>query len=106
MEKRCGTRLCAPTLGIAFGVVTGLSLMLLAWAGMWWGYGNTFIDQYSLIYHGYGASWMGGLWGGLWGLIEGFIFGFILALVYNCVSCCCKCPCCKNGECKPNGKMR
>lgn len=94
MEKKCGTRLCAPALGMAFGIASGLSMMLLAWAGMWWGYGNTFIDQYALVFHGYAPTIIGGLWGGLWGLIEGFVFGVVIGAIYNCIARCCGCACC------------
>ncbi len=101
MEKKCCTRLCAPALGMGFGITSGLCMLLLAWAGWQWGYGNTLIDQYAMMYHGYAASLVGGLWGGLWGLIEGFVFGVVVGFIYNCVARCCGCASCgdKSGSC-------
>src|SRR3990167_5909931 len=69
--------LCAVSLGLAFGVVSAIFMLLLAWAGWLWGYGAVFIDQYSVIYYGYAASFVGGIVGAVWGLIGGFIFGFL-----------------------------
>lgn len=85
----CGARLCSPALGMAFGVVSGVMMLLLAWAGMFWGFGTAFIDQYSLVFYGYSATFTGGLFGLLWGFIEGFIFGLIVGWVYNFCSRCC-----------------
>lgn len=91
MDNKCCTRLCAPALGMAFGIVSGLMLMLLAWSAMLWGHGTAVIDHYSTILYGYGATWTGGLFGLLWGFIEGFLFGLISGGIYNCVARCCGC---------------
>jgi hypothetical protein len=99
MDKTCcGTRLCSAALGVAFGVVTGLMMMIFAWVAWEWGYGSTIIEQYGTFYYGYEASLVGGLFGFLWGVIEGFIFGVLVGWIYNCCARCChcakKCPTC------------
>lgn len=91
MEKKCCTRICAPALGLGFGIASGLLMMLFAWSAMMWGVGTSIIDQYATVYHGYAATIMGGVFGGLWGLLEGFIFGLIAGWVYNCCARCCGC---------------
>lgn len=84
---------CPVSLGIAFGIVSGLCMLALAWAGWLWGYGTIMIDQIASIYHGYAATMIGGLWGLLWGFVKGFIGGLIFGWVYNglvhCRSKCC-----------------
>ncbi|OGT65595.1 MAG: hypothetical protein A3J38_04135 [Gammaproteobacteria bacterium RIFCSPHIGHO2_12_FULL_45_9] len=86
--------LCAVSLGLAFGVVSAIFMLLLAWAGWLWGYGAVFIDQYSVIYYGYAASFVGGIVGAVWGLIGGFIFGFLSGWFYNLfLGCRCKKSC-------------
>ena len=91
MDKKCCTRLCAPALGMAFGVITGLIMMVLAWAAWQWGFGSSLVEQYSAVYYGYASTLVGGLFGALWGFIEGFIFGLVAGWVYNCVARCCGC---------------
>ena len=92
-ENVCNiSKLCPVSLGLAFGILKGLSLMILALAGTY-GYGLEMIQHISSMLHGYGPSFVGGLWGGLWGLICGFIFGALLALIYDCCLCCLKKSC-------------
>ncbi len=77
--------------GFALGITNGLGMMLLAWAAMQWGFGASMITQVASVYHGYDATWMGGLYGAGWGFVDGFIFGFVAAAFYNlCLCCCCK----------------
>lgn len=83
-------RLSKFALGIAFGITKGLSIMILAWAGAYWGYGASISDTIATLYPGYAMTIQGGLIGGLWGLVCGFIFGFILAWIYNLVLCWCR----------------
>lgn len=99
------TCLCPFSLGLALGITSGLTMMIFAWVAMGYGYGMWLVKQYALIYHGYGASWTGGLIGGLWGLLFGFIFGFIVGGLYDCFICCgrkCRWSRCQPGcgECK------
>lgn len=90
-NKCCCTRVCAPALGVGFGITAGLFMMLFAWAAWLWGFGTSIIDQSAAVHYGYAATLVGGLIGGLWGLVEGFIFGLISGLIYNCVARCCGC---------------
>jgi hypothetical protein len=94
--------LCPVSFGVAMGVISGLYMAVLAWAGWIWGFGLILVDQYSAVYYGLAPTFMGGVIGGFWGLIDGFIFGFVLAFIYNlCLHCCKSCKCCKTaGECR------
>lgn len=87
-------KLCAGALGISFGIVTGLFMMLFAWASSWWGVGTVMVDQWTTVFPGYTATMGGGVIGFLWGFLEGFITGFLLAAIYNGITCCCRCKCC------------
>lgn len=89
---------CPVTLGLAFGVASAIFMIAYAWMAMMFGYGTAMIDQYSMVYYGYAATFVGGLWGGLWGLIQGFIFGFLVAWFYD-MFCRCK------GKCWGKDKM-
>lgn len=92
------TRLCSVALGISFGLVVGLSMMLLAWAGFHWNYATSIIDMYATVFPGYEATVKGGFVGLGWGFLEGFIFGVLLAWFYNFCFKCCK-ACCPSGKC-------
>jgi hypothetical protein len=77
--------------GMAFGIPNAIFLLALGWAGWLFGYGTAAIEQTAVLYHGYGASLVGGLIGALWGFGLGFIYGYIFGLVVKCFSkCCCK----------------
>lgn len=79
--------------GLALGVVKGLWMVLAAWSAWLFGYGAAMVDHIASFYHGYGASFSGGLIGGLYGLICGFIFGIVFGFFYNRFlhMCCKKC---------------
>jgi hypothetical protein len=107
VDNKCGTRFCAPALGLAFGIACGLFMMLFAWAGWLWNYGNALTTQYSLVYYGYAPTLLGGLIGGFWGFLEGLIFGLIVGWMYNAVARCCRCEaCCGVTEVKVTKKVR
>ncbi|MHB1948203.1 MAG: bacteriophage holin [Gammaproteobacteria bacterium] len=86
-------KLCPVSFGLAVGVIKGLWLLLLAWAGWLFGYGMPAIEHIAKYYHGYAGSFQGGLIGGFFGFISGFIFGFIFAGLYDFFLCrgCMKC---------------
>lgn len=77
--------------GFAWGILSGLGMMLLAWAGARFSLGLPVIGLMGSVYHHYTATFAGGLWGFFWGFLHSFIFGLLLAMVYNC-SCKCFCP--------------
>jgi hypothetical protein len=84
MASECvKSKLCACSLGLTFGVLKGLCLLLIAWAGWLFSYSGTMVGHMSVMYHGYASTFVGGLIGGLYGLIGGFISGFIIGCVYN-----------------------
>lgn len=76
-------RLHALSVGLAFGIVEGIYILLFAWASWVAGYGASVMMQASSVLYGYDSSFLGGLIGGLYGFIDGFIFGFAAAYLYN-----------------------
>lgn len=87
--------LCPFSFGLAFGIVDGVFMLVIAWFAYLWGFGTPLVEHYATFFRGYEATWVGGFIGGLWGLLVGFIFGFFLALVYDWIVKCCKCLSCK-----------
>lgn len=73
-------------LGVAFGLVWGLSILL----GTWWllirDSQGEIVSKLSSFYIGYSYSWGGAIIGFLWGFVDGFVCGFIVAWIYNMVS--------------------
>lgn len=73
-------------LGIAVGLVWGLSVML----GTWWllimGSAGETISKLGKVYYGYTYSWGGAVIGFGWGFVDGFIGGFLIAWIYNLVN--------------------
>ncbi len=88
-----GCKLSPTGLGLAFGVLWGVSLLLLGLTTYFYSYGKPFVDAMSTLYMGYEPSIMGSILGGILGFINAFITGFIIAWLYNKFSCC-KCTCC------------
>ena len=70
-------------LGISFGLVWGLTVML----GTWWllirDAPGGIVSKLSAFYFGYSYSWGGAVIGSLWGFVDGFIVGFLIAWIYN-----------------------
>ncbi len=88
------TRLQPCALGLALGIVWGLSLFIIglfASAGYW----TDFVNSLGKYYYGYDASILGSMIGGLWGFIDFFIGGMVIAWLYNLFS---KCFCRKQNE--------
>lgn len=100
--KPCvGTKFCVLSFGFALGIAKGLFFMILAWSSAGFGYGSEMITLLASVYHGYAATFVGGIIGAVWGLVDGFIFGIILAGLYNCFVCAC---CKKSGTATPEIK--
>lgn len=82
--------------GFAWGLLSGLGVMLLAWSATRWSFELPIVDLLGHVYYHYEASFFGGLWGFFWGFLHSFVFGLLLAWIYN--SCCsCFCP---TGSCQ------
>ena len=70
-------------LGLALGIIWGLSLLLLglyAWQLNW---GTDMVIVLGSFYIGYAPSLLGSIIGMIWGFVDCFIGGFLLAWVYN-----------------------
>jgi len=70
-------------LGIAVGLVWGLSVMLGTWVLLLRDATGDTISKLSKIYIGYSYSWGGAVIGFVWGFVDGFIGGFLIAWIYN-----------------------
>lgn len=97
-ESKCGSgkhhrsyaKLCPLSLGIASGLVNGLSILILAWLGS-----NS--HMHAEVVRMMGIS---GVWGGaLFGFVAGFVGALIFAWIYNGCLCCWKC----RSKCKKCG---
>lgn len=76
-------RLNAKALGLAAGILWGLSVFLLTvWILIIDSPGNTLV-LLSKIYIGYDVSWTGAVIGLVYGFVDGLIGGVLLALIYN-----------------------
>lgn len=84
MKQQNGTiaRIDGIRLGIAGGVVLGLSLFFLTVIASSTGYGVEMLSFLS-FYPGYDMSAAGATLGFVWGFIDGFIFFALLAWIYN-----------------------
>lgn len=85
---------------MAFGIPNALFMLALGWAGWLFGYGMGAIEQSSAIYHGFGATFLGGVVGAAWGFGLGFLYGYIFGLVLQCMSKCCCGPSCASTKVK------
>jgi len=70
-------------LGIGFGVVYGLVILVGTWFILLFGAQGSFFARLSIFFRGYSVSWGGSIIGLIWGFIFGFIIGFLIAAVYN-----------------------
>ena len=69
-------------LGMALGIVWGLTIFVATLWASTQGTGNTLI-KLNAIYMGYGISFWGAVIGLIWGFINGYIWGWLLAKFYN-----------------------
>jgi hypothetical protein len=99
-KSGCCSKLSICNLGMAIGIIWGLSVFVLAILSMLFGMGTPIVDILSSLYWGLDSSVIGALVGLFWGFVDGFIMGALVAFVYN--FCHCKCPCSycsKNRKC-------
>lgn len=73
-------------LGIAFGLVWGLAVMLGTWLLILFGSPGSTIAKLGVFYRGYSYTFVGGIIGFIWGFVDGFICGFLVAWIYNVVN--------------------
>ena len=85
-----GCKLCPVALGLSFGVLWGLSILIMGLLAYYYTYGNSFVIAVGSLYPGYAPSIKGSILGGIIGVIDGFIGGFLIAWLYNLFNCCCK----------------
>lgn len=88
-----GCKLSPVALGLAFGVLWGVSILVIGLLAYFYTYGHGFVIAVGSLYPGYTPSIKGSILGGIIGFIDAFIMGFIIAWLYN-LFCCCKCVCC------------
>lgn len=81
-------------LGVAAGLVWGLSMLLMTFASIGFDYGTSFLYMLKPVYLGYDVTPLGALIGFFWGFVDMFIFFFLIGWIYNrldsmnCFSCC------------------
>ncbi|WP_035918972.1 bacteriophage holin [Legionella fairfieldensis] len=76
-------------LGLALGVIWGISTLLMGLIATYYAYGKTFVAAMGSLYIGYEPSVSGSLIGGLIGFIDAFIGGVLVAWLYNLFAGCC-----------------
>ncbi|GEM_PF-1834477 len=77
------SKLSPRAFGLAFGILWGLTVLMMGLAGTYWGYGAGFTNLFATLYPGFTLGVQGSIIGSLWGLVDGFIFGVLLAWLYN-----------------------
>jgi hypothetical protein len=83
MARQNSKGLNAINLGLAGGIVWGVSLMLLTWISMGTGYGSGLLTAITKLYPGYSIDLSGSFIGLLVGFVDFFIFLYLIAYVYN-----------------------
>lgn len=93
MEGRKACRLSPCALAVAMGITWSLAVLIIGLAAMNFDYGKPFVELFSSLYLGYGATLKGSMIGALWALIDGFIAAVIFAWIYNFTLRCCGAMC-------------
>ena len=78
-----GKTLNALGLGVAGGILWGLSMFVMKLICMATGYAQQFLQIMASVYPGYGISFGGSIGGLIYGFIDGFVGMFLLAWLYN-----------------------
>jgi len=64
--------------GLAFGIVGGIWLLILALMG-----NVTWVSLYASLFKGYNIGGIGAIYGLIYGIIVGGIFGYLFAYTHN-----------------------
>ena len=78
-------------MGIAIGIVWGLTVFITGLVAFYFSYGKPFVLAMSSMYIGYEPSIAGSLIGGAFGFIDGLIAGILIGWLYNCFAGYCSC---------------
>jgi hypothetical protein len=71
-------------LGVALGVVWGVSLFITTWISFYTGYARVFLEVMAgAIYPGYAITPVGSLLGLVYGFIDGLLGGAIIGWIHN-----------------------
>lgn len=89
------THLSPLALGLAMGIIRGVSILILGLLAHFFAYGDEFVSAMGQLYRGYDATIFGSILGGIIGLIDGFITGALIAWIYNLFGGWCK----RSGKC-------
>ena len=73
----------AKNFGLAGGILWGVSMFVMTWLSLWFGYGNMWMELMASVYPGYTVSVVGSFVGLVYGFFDGFIGLFIFAWLYN-----------------------
>ena len=76
-------KLSPVALGFPFGILWGISLLLLSLSTLFLGYGEIFFTSMGALYLCYEAIIWGSLIGGIIGFVDAFITGLIIPWLYN-----------------------
>lgn len=88
-----GCKINPVALGLAFGVLWGVLILLLGLVASYYAYGHDFVITMGNLYPGYTPSVKGSIFGAIIAFIDAFIMGFLIAWLYNKFSHC-GCVCC------------
>lgn len=83
-------RISSVSLGLAMGIVWGVSIFLMGVVATYYTYGKPFVATMGALYLGYEPSLLGSAIGGVIGFVDAFIGGIILGWLYNLFAHCCK----------------
>lgn len=81
-------KLCPISLGLALGILWGLSVLITGLIAHYYHYGRAFVTSLGELYVGYTHTIAGSFIGAGIGFVDAFIFGALIALLYNLFSGC------------------
>jgi len=76
-------KLSAKALGLALGIICGLSVFIMTVLSIYTGYLQHWSELLLGVYPYYELTLQGAIAGLVWGFLDGFIGGVVLAWIYN-----------------------